>query len=185
MAFQSVANRKTLTKITDRTCLEPPQTDGGGYGLTQITFNPNRTIVWNWAENIKLGKSRLSEFKSAANNWWDTQKEQWQEYNRDRAIRILPEAAAPQDKTYSGVTFGYAGAGKKPLWHADWIQKYNYGYGSTKAAWLVWKNEEWEKWRANNRVGPEPRPSWRFNEPVMKNSTKTYLEHVLSRTPCP
>ena len=163
----------------------PPRTDGGGYGLTQITFNPNKTIVWNWAENIKKGKNRLDHLKEVAEKWWDRQKEQWEIYNDYLAEDGRTEAAAPQDKTYSGVTFGYEGAGKKPLWQADWIQKYNYGYGSTKAAWLAWKNEEWEEWK-ETRVGPEPTPYWRFNEPVLKNdSTKTYLEHVFSQPACP
>ena len=155
-----------------------PRTDGGGYGLTQITFRPNRDIVWDWLLNINEGITRLEEFERAAKGFWGSQERQWRRYNLDRRIRSMTEAGPPQDFPYSGVTFGYEGAGKKPLWQADWIQRYN-GLGSAGRAFVVWENREWEAWAGMDpRPANEPRAYWNYND-------TGYVGRVTAASPCP
>lgn len=156
----------------------PPRTDGGGYGLTQITFNPNRTIVWNWAENIKEGKSRLSGFKTRADDFWNSQDSQWKDYNSFQRDWGGTEATPPRDRSYSGETFGYSGTGKRPLSNGIWIQLYN-GNGPSGAMWIVWENQDWESWR-NRRPRPaiEPLAYWEYND-------TGYVGRVLGQTACP
>ena len=92
-----------------------PRTDGGGYGLTQITSRVSRGDVWDWLANINEGITRLEAFEQAAEDFWDRQEDQWEKYNGDRHERSMTEADPPKDFRYSGVTFGYGGCRKEAI----------------------------------------------------------------------
>lgn len=139
-----------------------PRSDGQGYGLTQLTNPaPERVHVWNWTANLNEAKRRLGNFKSEAESWWKSQEDQWKRYNATQSVenRVSP----PNDQVRGGVTFGYTGSGKKPLWQADWIQRYN----GSSAYWIVWENQDTRK-----------APVWEIND-------TGYVQRVLAASACP
>ena len=139
----------------------PPRSDGAGYGLTQITHNPSRTIVWNWTKNIEQGKSRLEDFMSTADTFWAEQVKQWRAHNEalgEGGVEVPPPN--PPGRR-ARATFGYNVAGKKSFADGIAMQMYN-GNGPTGAHWVAWKDSK-----------------WKFNEP------KDYVERVLGQLPCP
>ena len=155
-----------------------PRSDGGGYGLTQLTNPaPEREHVWNWTSNLDEAKSRLGVFKTEAGDWWKRQHKQWEDYNTHRKRRTVSQAAPPPDRSYGSVTFGYQGGGKRPLSDGIWIKLYN----GAQAHWIVWENKDWAEWKAKGRQEgkPEPLAYWEYNEGA------GYVGRVANAAPCP
>ena len=111
--------------------------------------------------NLNEAKRRLGNFESEAETWWKSQEDQWKRYNATQNVenRVSP----PNDEVRGGVTFGYTGSGKKPLWQADWIQRYN----GSRAHWIVWENQDTRK-----------APGWEIND-------TGYVQRVLAASACP
>ena len=155
----------------------PVHSSDGGIGLTQLT-NPAPDIreIWDWEANITEAKSRLETFETEAMSFWNRQYMQWMEYNTDRQERTLSMAGPPPDKHYGSVTYGYSGAGKRPLSDGIWIKRYN----GARAMWIVWENQDWEEWaNMDPRVGIEPLVYWEYNE------SGSYVQKVSEASPCP
>ena len=152
-----------------------PRSDGQGYGLTQLTNPaPEHAQVWNWTANLNEGKSRLEGLSSQAESWWKLQKDQWGEYNMDRRDRSVSQASPPADRHHGSVTFGYQGAGKRPLSDGIWIKMYN----GAKPHWVVWENKDWVEWKKTEE-GIEPLAYWEYNE------GNGYVGSVANAAPCP
>ena len=135
-----------------------------GFGFTQLT-NPKPTIKqkWDWLGNLQEGKSRLSKMNTTAQNWWNSQKMQWETYNAEQRKSNMPEAPPPPDRNYGKVTFGYSGSGKRSLKDGIWIQLYN---GSPNGNWLVWEN-----------TADPDNPYWEYND-------TGYVGRVVRSTKC-
>lgn len=152
-----------------------PRSDGQGYGLTQLTNPaPEHAQVWNWTKNIEEAKRRLAGFETTATAFWADQVDQWGTYNDDRAERGLSQAGPPPDKSHGSVTFGYLGAGKRPLSDGIWIKMYN----GARPHWVVWENKDWVEWKKTEE-GIEPLAYWEYNE------GDGYVGSVTNAAPCP
>lgn len=105
---------------------------GPAYGLMQVKTSPTEAEKWNWQQNIEGGKSRLNGMYAQAAAWYDSQTNQWEQYN------LIHPPVAPAYKEYDSVTYSYnPTGGQMHLRDGIWIKMYN----GADPHWLVWKND--------------------------------------------